>query len=254
MGVTTAKPSSFSLNSGASYYPDHLWMINEGTGTTCEDLVGTWDLTITGADWGTDGTHGPILTFLSSEANNRASYLSASFGGAFSWGMILDIASAPGSAQVFFSAGDAAADTNLGTGTTSAGLPQRRTKLAGSATTGNSAGDIVADTGFSIIFGKGSDSNVSSALNDGAFGNSAHSSSGLVASLDQISFGCERDSSAGLFADMVLCAAWIKEGAEYSDADLDAIFNSGNPWPMLGVDPPGGSSTRKRRTSLMGIG
>lgn len=61
----TAKPTSYTVNTGHAKCPDHLWMFNEGTGTTVADEgKGTaLNLTLDNSDmWGTDGTLGAIVS------------------------------------------------------------------------------------------------------------------------------------------------------------------------------------------------
>lgn len=53
----TAKPTAYSVNTGHAKCPDHLWMLDEASGTTLVDQgkVGGLDLTLQNADmWGTD--------------------------------------------------------------------------------------------------------------------------------------------------------------------------------------------------------
>ena len=53
----TAKPTSYTVNTGHARCPDHLWMMDEGSGTTLVDQgkVGGLDITLQNADmWGTD--------------------------------------------------------------------------------------------------------------------------------------------------------------------------------------------------------
>ncbi|MFY4731341.1 hypothetical protein [Nitrospira sp. BLG_2] len=61
----TAKPTSYTVNTGHAKCPDHLWLFNEGTGTTVADEgKGTaLDLTLDNSDmWGTDGSLGSIIS------------------------------------------------------------------------------------------------------------------------------------------------------------------------------------------------
>jgi len=71
-----AKPVGASVNTGATYYPDNLWLLDEGTGTTLDDKGGgtTADMTIVGASvtWVADGTHGNILRAASGNTTSYA--------------------------------------------------------------------------------------------------------------------------------------------------------------------------------------
>lgn len=65
----TAKPTVYTVNTGHAYAPTHLWMCDEGTGTTVADHgTGTaLDMTLENADmWGTDGSLGSKITCVAS--------------------------------------------------------------------------------------------------------------------------------------------------------------------------------------------
>ena len=64
----TAKPTEYTVNTGHAYAPTHLWMCDEGSGTTVADQgTGTaQDMTLQNADmWGTDGTLGAKIGCIS---------------------------------------------------------------------------------------------------------------------------------------------------------------------------------------------
>jgi hypothetical protein len=61
----SAKPTGYTVDSGHAYAPTHLWMCDEGTGTTIADqgTGTTQNMTLQNADmWGTDGTYGAKIT------------------------------------------------------------------------------------------------------------------------------------------------------------------------------------------------
>ncbi len=61
----TAKPADYTVNTGHAKCPQHLWMLDEGSGTTLADQgSGTaLNMTLDNADmWGTDGSLGAIVT------------------------------------------------------------------------------------------------------------------------------------------------------------------------------------------------
>jgi hypothetical protein len=66
--AVTAKPPSYTVNTGHAKCPDHLWMCDEGTGTTLTDKGKsgslqnlTWTNSGGNLSWVVDGTHGNCM-------------------------------------------------------------------------------------------------------------------------------------------------------------------------------------------------
>lgn len=135
--------------------------INEGTGTTLNDEIGTWDLTITGADWGADGTHGDKLTFVASKND----YLLVTGIGSMSdtvmtWCGIFQITTGdPSSDQTLFGFGDSFAETNVQNRVlNSNGQLLRYATLSGSASSGGGVYDLVAASAWQVVCDRATDS------------------------------------------------------------------------------------------------
>jgi hypothetical protein len=65
----TAKPTTYTVDTGNAYAPTHLWMCDEGSGTEIDDKgTGTaLKMTLQNSDmWGTDGTLGAKITCVAS--------------------------------------------------------------------------------------------------------------------------------------------------------------------------------------------
>jgi hypothetical protein len=231
--VTAAKPSSFVLNSGATYYPDHLWMVDEGSGTTLDDEIGSWDLTLTGADWGTDPTHGPKLTFVAANSD-RIQRTGLTLSGNQSWCGVWKKGADPGATQSLMNYGDSAADTNLGTKVATTGVLVRAARQAGSGASGNSSYDLVAAASWQVVCGVGNDTTVGVSMQGANLSSTGHAFTGLVASLDKFTAGCESDNTLDQCTDAELVALWTYEATLLNNTDLAAI-GVANPWPVIGL-------------------
>jgi hypothetical protein len=234
--VTTAKPSVYTIDTGAAHYPDHCWYFNEGTGSTVEDECGTggdWDLTITGADWGTDGTHGDKLTFVAANTDRVQVTGLSGLSGSLAWCVIVKKTADPAAAQALANFGDSAADTNIGTRVGTDGRLIERWNSAGTGASGTGSYDLVAANSWQIVCGCGSDTDVWSSMQGGNKHTTAHSHAGLVASLDKFTIGAESDNTTNLPIDAEVIAAWVYLG----DKDNTALAAIGvaNPWPVIGV-------------------
>ena len=75
----SAKPTSYTVNTGHAKCPDHLYMLDDSTAATnCNDGVGSLDLTADATSmWNTDATYGQILRFVS--ASSQKAISAASF-------------------------------------------------------------------------------------------------------------------------------------------------------------------------------
>jgi hypothetical protein len=243
--VTAAKPTTFTLNSGAAGYPTALWLLKEGSGTTLEDEIGSLDLTITGADWGS-GALGTTLTMIAANADRiqRTGFaFSASFGVCGIWLKASD----PAAAQVLFSAGDSAADSNLGTRVGTNGQLVRRASVSGTVTSGTASYDMVTAGGYVVICLSGDAVNVGVSMQGQNILTTGHAGgAGLITALDKLTAGCESDNSAAEnCVDGTLLAMWYYGAA--IDNTLMAAIGVANPWPVIGVVATGGGAVKRRR-------
>jgi hypothetical protein len=235
--VTTAKPTFTTFNSGATHAAASYWHVNEGSGTNLDDKAGSRDLTLTTPDWATDGTHGPVLNFVAANADIAAyTGLANGLTGTAILCAILDVPADPGSVAIMMSFGDSAAATNAAVRVQTTGIISATSVLATVVDSSNSSFDVVATAGMNLVCLKISDSNVAVSMNGAAWHNNATTHTGLVASLDEITIGAEGDNATSNWTELTpLVAAWMYT-ADKDDAAIAAIYNSGNPWNVIGVE------------------
>jgi hypothetical protein len=239
--VTTAKPATPTFDTGEALFPDHCWMLTEGSGTSlndaCAEARGTtqWDLTITGADWAVDGTHGGRLDFVAANSD-RAGITAITAPAVHQMCFYAKKATDPGAAQSIYTFGDTSADTNIGLRVGTTGLLISRVTLAGVAESDTNAFDWVANSGtnFQLICGGGSDTII---YGKGATTGleSTVTTTTVAAALDKFTIGCELDNtSAQICTDMNVIFAFMYTSAK-TNGQLDTVAVA-NPWPVLGID------------------
>ena len=231
-----AKPASYSVNTGHTHCPDHLWMMDENAGTTLTDRgkTGGYNLTLTdtaagsGPEWITDGTHGPVLDFVLANGD-QASYSSVSgLSGTHVIGVI--------------------ATGNLGTVTrcmASVSDPSQLDRYAALVYQGDEDVEAASrfdstqqtatstqamTTDWDFVAFKFSDSTIEWSLNGSAWSALAVSHTGLLAAITRVTFGALAHSTPQWFWDDSMCAGmWWK--ATKSDAEIAAI--AADPWQFL---------------------
>jgi len=232
----SAKPSVYTVNTGHTHCPNHLWMMDEGTGTTLTDKGKTagYNLTLTdtaagsGPEWATDGTHGPVLDFVLANGDH-ASYSSVSgLTGTHVIGVIVDralgtttrcMASVCDPTQLDrFAALVFQGDEDV----------EAASRFDATQQTATSTQDMAA--GWNFVAVQFSDATIEWSLNGSAWSALAVSHSGLLAAVTRISLGALAHSSPQWFWDDFMCAAmWWK--ASKSDADIASI--AADPWQFL---------------------
>jgi hypothetical protein len=246
--VTTPKPAVFANVTSAAQYPDHCYFFNEGAGSTVEDecgVGGDLDLTITGADWGTDGTHGDKLSFVAANSD-RAVATGISGLTAVTWCIVMHVAMDPAAAQTPIGFGDTAQNTSTETRIgTNGNLTRRAIQNGGTAANGTGSSDVVMAGGYNLVCGDSDDVNVAVNLNGGNRETTMHGFTGMMAALDKFTIGAENDTALTEYADIEVIAAWTY-GSVKDNTARAAIYNGGNPWIPIGAIATGSAKARRR--------
>lgn len=235
--VTTAKPEPHSINSGATHYPSHLWVMAEGSGSTVEDEGGggDYDLTITGADWAT-GTLGSQLDFVA--ANSDIAKNTSVSGESGTQTMCVVVRSATtNTAMVNMQLAEAADSDSYARFYfgTDGDLTGQADHDAAAAIT-NASDQVLDNDTWHLACARFSETAVDLSVDGAAWeADSSGTLTGLMAALNCVSVGGECDSSPSQYMNGSIAAAMWWEGSK-SDADISAIYNSGDPWSVIGVD------------------
>lgn len=86
---------------------------------------------------------------------------------------------------------------------------------------------------------RASDSILDISVDGEPFDTEVQSLTGLFTGIDVVALGGRRGGTPGLYADADILAAWIYSSTK-TDANMATIFNNGDPWPIIGVDPSSG--------------
>lgn len=230
-----AKPTVYGVDFGHSLCPDHLYMMDEGTGSTLTDKgkTGGLNLAITGADWTTDPTHGNVLDFVGANTDYAQVAVSGLTG---THTLCALVYASAGSVQrtiaSFCDSGDFdryvalvyQADEDL----------EAISRFDATAVTNTSTTDIPADT-WSLVFMRFSDTTIDWSLNGSAWTTQAVSHSGLVAAINRFTVGYRNTSSPGNpWDDQMAALMWWR--SSLSDANIASI--AADPWQYL---TPGGA-------------
>lgn len=232
----TAKPSTYNVDTAHAHCPDHLWMMDEASGTSLTDRGKTagYDLTFgattgTGPDWTTDATHGPILNFVLANADFAEADFTAGLSGTHVIGVITKPTTGT-TARVAASVCDSSQIDRYALLTWRADE-----KLEVSSrfddTQSNSATTGTASGGWDLFLIRFSDTKLDWSLNGSAWATNTVTRTGLVASLNRFTLGARRTTSPGAYYNDPMCAAmWWK--ADKDPADLYALF-TGASWSFL---------------------
>jgi len=226
----SAKPTSYSVNTGHTHCPSHLWMIDEGTGTSLVDKgsVGGLDMTITGADWIVDGTHGNVLDFVAANTDYAEVAVSGLTGTHTICAMVYaTLGSVTRTIVNLCDSGDVDRYVQL--------LYQGDEDLEASSRFDNTQQNNTSTTDipvndWSLVFLRFSDTTVDWSLNGAAWTTLAVSHTGLVAALNRFTLGYRRTTSPGApYDDPIGALMWWK--ASKSDSDIATI--AADPWQFL---------------------
>ena len=239
----TAKPSGYTAGA-ATLRPNHLWMFDEGSGSTLTDKgsTGGKNLTIVGADWTTDATHGAILDFIAANFDyaHRTETGSEPVMGittGFTVALILRVANTPAATEPMAAVSDVSV-TNV--------FYQMGV---------NSTGDLIVTVRNTTSF---NNNNAPTALDDDAwhlavatFGDSTQScsvdganyESGTLAAnindaaIDTFAIGSRRETGS-TYGDVKIAAAAVWINTELNTTQQTDLWNGGDVWTAMGVTTP----------------
>jgi len=243
----TARPASFTLNAGATYYPDHLWMFtttdyNGGAGTTVADQIGTADLTITGADWQTDGTHGPYLQFVAANSDvatytNGASEPVFGITTGFTVGVLFRQSTSVTTEGIAFIYTSDQGDGKYGFASSSAGnISVQGHDDGGTLVARTGAGYPQLDSGNWVWTMVSFDNASAQAyLGDAATGTTDATATLNASQMDSFGLGAVLDAGPAQFLSGDIAAVAVWANTVYNTTQLSAIYNSGDPWSPIGV-------------------
>lgn len=213
-------------------------MMDEGSGTTLVNKGKTagYDLTFgattgAGPDWIADGTHTVVLDFILANED----YAEATVSG-LSGVQTIGLITKPTAGTVSRIAAGLFDNTQLDrygildwkADETYSVASRFDDTQSNSATTGSATG------GWDFWVLRFSDTTLDWSLNGSAFATNVVARTGLIAAMNRFGIGGKRTSSPANFYDDPICAAMWWHGSK-SDADISAIYNSGDPWAQLGV-------------------
>jgi hypothetical protein len=249
----TAKPASYTAGA-ATLRPNHLWMFDEGSGTTLTDIgsTGGKDLTIVGADWATDGTHGPILSFVEANSDYAHRTETASepvMGITTGFTVALLIKTVEASKDMVGICDASGIDPFFMGGADI--TPEQRWSVRDDGAVSSTADDIVGAT-FNTswhwcvwTFG----TNAQTGSYDGTlYGSAALTGDVALAAnqalLDRFCIG-GRVSSSPAYADIEVGAAAVWVNTILSEAQQLSLWNSGDVWTAMGISEglPAGTPT-----------
>lgn len=246
--VTTAKPASPSFDTGETYFPDHLYLVEEGSGTTLEDRGdgGDIDLTLSattgaGPDWGTDGTHGNKLTFVPANEDRIVGSGLSSLSGTQTVCYVAKLVAGTGTRVIGQFSDPSQADRYADIVEQGDEDIESRGRFDNTLQTNTSTQDGTG--GWDLICHRFSDTTSDWSLNGAAWDTDTTTNTGLLAAITQWSIGADRTSSPGNYIDMEIVAFWWWKNTSLSDANIASVYNSGNPWPIIGVDGSSCSGT-----------
>jgi hypothetical protein len=239
--ITTPKPNPHSIDAGETHYPHHLYVITEEAGATVEDDGSSTDadLTITGADWSTDAL-GPYLQFIRANSDYAENTAITAFTGTVTMCAIVRINGAQGTpSERFMWLGDnAVADRQYALQSTG-GLGYLQGFAWDTTASNTSEGPpSITDNLWHMVCARASDTILDISVNGAAWDTESQSLTSLFTNMDTIALGGERSTTPS-YADVDILAAWIYRATK-TDAEIAVIYNSGDPWPIIGVDPSSG--------------
>ena len=238
----SAKPTSYSVNTGHAKCPDHLYMLDDATGATnCNDGVGSLDLTADATSmWNTDATYGQILRFVA--ASNQKALSAAAF------------AASSGLCMVFIARSASATNPGVnqylgGPGSTAAGiyggprLDATTGYLTGVVDTGGASNVRTIsvdyyDSSWHLFALKSNDSTASDgmtslSIDGGSWSNNAGTGDQDLAQYNRIALGCTPQQTPNSFLDGDILAAFVylDDYATWNNAWIASLYS--DPWQFL---------------------
>ena len=257
----TAKPTGYTAGA-ATLRPHHLWMFDEGAGTSLVDKgsTGGKDLTIVGADWNVaEATHGTSLSFVEANSDyaHRTDTGSEPIMGittSFTVAVLLKTTEATKDMVGICDASGLDAYFMGGSDST----PEMRWSVRDDGTV-NTAGDIVGatlDTSWHWCvwtFGN----NAQTGSYDGTlYGSAAMTGNVALAAnqalMDRFCIG-GRISSSPAYADIEVAAAAVWVNTILDETQQLDLWNSGDVWTAMGVVVATGQPAHSRRRGVSGM-
>jgi hypothetical protein len=217
-------------------------MIDEGAGTTLTDKgsTGSKDLTIVGADWTTDATHGPILDFIQANLDHahRTETGSEPVMGittACTIALICRVLDTPASAEVLAGVSDKSVDNvrySMNIDATGDIMPAvcNTTSLVDDNAT---AADLDDDVWHLAVFTFG-DSTQSSSVDGAGYEAKTMAANINDAAIDVFAIG-GRITTSSDFSDVKIAAAAVWVNTELSSAEQTSLWNTGDVWTAMGL-------------------
>lgn len=232
----SAKPASYSVNTGHANCPDHLWLMDEATGTTLTDRGKTGGLNLTfagttgaGPDWTTDATHGPVLDFVAANVDRAGTDSVSGLTGTHVVGLV-----AIGTAgTVQRTAASLCDNTQLDRYVALVYQGDENVESVSrfdSTAVTNASTQAMTATDWDFIAVRFSDTTIDWSFNGSAWTTQAVSHSGLLAAINRFTLGYRDTTSPGNPWDDLMCAAmWWK--SDKNDSEIASI--AADPWQFL---------------------
>lgn len=241
----SAKPTSYTVNTGHAKCPDHLYMLDDSTAATnCNDGVGSLDLTADStAMWNTDATYGQILRFVSASSQKAlsAASFSATTGLCAVFIVRSDNATNPAANRTVGGFGhNATANTYAAARLNTSGTSQAIARYNGGTTWTATSSPDVYDAGWHMIAIKlkqstGSDGELRQSVDGSDWGYGAEVTTHDITTLgyNRFALGVQPQSSPSTYFDGDILAAfvYVDDWATWSDAWIASLYS--DPWQFL---------------------
>lgn len=241
----SAKPTSYTVNTGHAKCPDHLYMLDDSTAATnCNDGVGSLDLTADATSmWNTDATYGQILRFVSASSQKA---ISGNTFAATSGICLVTIARStdatnPAGVQAVAGVGhNSTANTYAATRLSTAGALQSVARYSGGTTfTATLSGDVYDGTwhmfASKISQSTGSDGQLKQSLDGGSWDAGTPVTTHDITALgfNRLALGCQPQSVLSSFfnGDALASFVYLDDYAAWDDAWIASLW--ADPWQFL---------------------
>lgn len=254
-----SKPDAFVVNTGATWCPDLLYMLDEGAGTTLSNVgkgsANNGTLSSTGAgsapSWTTLGGQGALQFTRGAVAADGGLVRTSNLQGVTSQftAIVLFQRANLSTVDTLFSVADISTTNIYASMQVSGGEALQAVNNYTSSATVTGSTITVDQIEMAAIKFKASEMGVS--LNGGAFTTGAHNTASFPAGAwDGFSIGATADSSPTNCGTIYVVGVAIYADAYLSDGNISTIYNGGDVWSSFGVT----AATSKNRLMLMGIG
>ncbi len=233
----SAKPSVYTVNTGHALCPDHLWMMDENTGTTLTDKgkTGGNDLTFgattgAGPDWIADGTHGVVLDFVLANQDYAEKTGISSLSGT----QTIAVITKPTAGTVNRTAAGLFDNTQIDRYAIMNWRSDEKYEVGSrfddTQSNGATQGSATAD--WDLWLFRFSDTTLDWSLNGSAFATNVVARTGMIAAMNTFALGRKSISAPAAWFDDPMCAAMWWHG---SLSDANAMSVAENPWVFLNL-------------------